>query len=292
MEASVVLFSMTGFGVGHAESSSSRITAEIRSVNSRSLDVRVRTPDQLAVHALLCEQLVRKAVGRGRVEVLLRSSATLEPADLIDRARARQVKEELDALAEELGLRDRCTLEQIVAAPGVMIDRGERADLLPLVEQAVNAALTSLKADRRREGEGMRTELLQRGTAALSLLEAVESAVKDAPVRLRARFLDRLASIAPELDRTRAELEVALLVDRSDVSEELARARMHLSAFIEICSSGPGPVSGRRLDFLLQEILREATTLSAKAQDASVSQKTVEIRVELERLREQVQNVE
>lgn len=283
---------MTGFGVGHAESSSSRITAEIRSVNSRSLDVRVRTPDQLAVHALLCEQLVRKAVGRGRVEVLLRSSATLEPADLIDRARARQVKEELDALAEELGLRDRCTLQQIVAAPGVMIDRGERADLLPLVEQAVNAALTSLKADRRREGEGMRTELLQRGTAALSLLEAVESAVKDAPVRLRARFLDRLASIAPELDRARAELEVALLVDRSDVSEELARGRMHLSAFIEICSSGPGPVSGRRLDFLLQEILREATTLSAKAQDASVSQKTVEIRVELERLREQVQNVE
>ena len=283
---------MTGFGVGHAESSSSRITAEIRSVNSRSLDVRVRTPDQLAVHALLCEQLVRKAVGRGRVEVLLRSSATLEPADLIDRARARQVKDELDALAEELGLRDRCTLQQIVAAPGVMIDRGERADLLPLVEQAVNAALASLKADRRREGEGMRQELLQRGTAALSLLEAVESAVKDAPVRLRARFLDRLASIAPELDRARAELEVALLVDRSDVSEELARARMHLSAFIEICSSGPGPVSGRRLDFLLQEILREATTLSAKAQDASVSQKTVEIRVELERLREQVQNVE
>lgn len=283
---------MTGFGVGHAESSSSRITAEIRSVNSRSLDVRVRTPDQLAVHALLCEQLVRKAIGRGRVEVLLRASAAIEPADLIDKARARQVKAELDALAVELGLTDRCTLEQIVAAPGVLIDRGERADLLPLVERAVALALENLKADRRREGEAMRQELLDRGAAALRLIEAVESAVKDAPARLRARFLERLATIAPELDRARAELEVALLVDRTDVSEELARGRTHLSAFIEICSSGPGPVSGRRLDFLLQEILREATTLSAKAQDASVSQKTVEIRVELERLREQVQNVE
>jgi uncharacterized protein (TIGR00255 family) len=281
-------FSMTGFGRGTAEAARARVLAEIRSVNARTLDVRVRADGDLASHALGAEQLVRRALTRGRVEVTLRIEPVGGALPFLDRPRAHQVKAELDALAEELGLRDRATLKQILVVPGVVREAALAEDLTPLVEVAVGSALQALRADRAREGEAQKHELCERAQLALAHLA---EALSDAPQRLRARFLERLDVIAPELERPRAELEVALLVDRTDVSEEVARARTHLAAFLEVCRA-EAVVSGRRLDFLLQEVLRETTTLSAKVQDAAVSQKAVEIRVELERLREQVQNVE
>jgi uncharacterized protein (TIGR00255 family) len=284
-------FSMTGFGRGTAEAARARVLAEIRSVNARTLDVRVRADGDLASHALGAEQLVRRALTRGRVEVTLRIEPVGGALPFLDRPRAHQVKAELDALAEELGLRDRATLKQILVVPGVVREAALAEDLTPLVEVAVGSALQALRADRAREGEAQKPELCERAQLALAHLDAIAEALSDAPQRLRARFLERLDVIAPELERPRAELEVALLVDRTDVSEEVARARTHLAAFLEVCRA-EAVVSGRRLDFLLQEVLRETTTLSAKVQDAAVSQKAVEIRVELERLREQVQNVE
>jgi uncharacterized protein (TIGR00255 family) len=278
-------FSMTGFGRGTAEAARARVLAEIRSVNARTLDVRVRADGDLASHALGAEQLVRRALTRGRVEVTLRIEPVGGALPFLDRPRAHQVKAELDALAEELGLRDRATLKQILVVPGVVREAALAEDLTPLVAHPAH------RADRAREGEAQKHELCERAQLALAHLDAIAEALSDAPQRLRARFLERLDVIAPELERPRAELEVALLVDRTDVSEEVARARTHLAAFLEVCRA-EAVVSGRRLDFLLQEVLRETTTLSAKVQDAAVSQKAVEIRVELERLREQVQNVE
>jgi uncharacterized protein (TIGR00255 family) len=284
-------FSMTGFGRGAAEGDRARVLAEIRSVNARTLDVRVRADGDLASHALGAEQLVRRALSRGRVEVALRLEAIGGSLPFLDRSRARQAKAELDALAEELGLQDRATLKQILVVPGVVREAAPVEDLTPLVDDAVGEALRALRVDRAREGESQQRDLCMRAALALTHLDAIADAVCDAPARMRARFLERLDVIAPELERPRAELEVALLVDRTDVSEEVTRARTHLAAFLEVCQAD-AVVSGRRLDFLLQEILRETTTLSAKVQDAAVSQKAVEIRVELERLREQVQNVE
>lgn len=284
-------FSMTGYGRGTADGARTRVLAEIRSVNARTLDVRVRADGDLASHALAAEQLVRRVLVRGRVEVALRVEAASGALPFLDRTRAHQVKAELDALAQELGLHDRATLKQILVVPGVVCEAATSEDLAPLVERAVADGLQALRADRAREGEAQRVELCDRARLALAHLDAIAEALSDAPQRLRARFLERLEIIAPELDRPRAELEVALLVERTDVSEEVTRARTHLAAFLEVCRADT-VVSGRRLDFLLQEVLRETTTLSAKVQDAAVSQKAVEIRVELERLREQVQNVE
>jgi uncharacterized protein (TIGR00255 family) len=284
-------FSMTGFGRGTAEGARARVHAEIRSVNARTLDVRVRADGDLASHALGAEQLVRRALSRGRVEVALRIEAVGGTLPFLDRARAQQVKAELDSLAEELGLQDRATLKQILVVPGVVREAAPTDDLAPLVELAVGSALRALLADRAREGDAQQRELCDRAKLALDHLDAIAEALHDAPQRLRARFLERLDVLAPELERPRVELEVALLVDRTDVSEEVTRARTHLAAFLDVCRAD-AVVSGRRLDFLLQEVLRETTTLSAKVQDAAVSQKAVEIRVELERLREQVQNVE
>ncbi len=286
---------MTGFGRGTA-GEDARVEAEVRSVNARTLDVRVRAPEELGAHGLFVEQLVRRSITRGRVEVSLSFVCPASRRVRIDRGRARALREELDSLANDLGLEGRCTFEMLASHPALLssdVSTPTATTVLPLVESAVGEALRALMLDRAREGRVLERELRTRARATLEVVRAIAKLTKDAPQRLRARFLERLAALAPEVERGRAELEVAILVDRMDVTEELVRAEAHLDAFLsELSTEGDVACSGRRLDFLLQEALREATTLSSKAQDATVSQRAVDVRVEVERLREQVQNVE
>lgn len=288
---------MTGFGSASVDSPRGRVVAEVRTVNSRSLDVRTRTSEELSESTMWVEQAVRRVLRRGRCEVVLRREPG--PGELadFDRPRVLEVFRAQAAVAKELGL-EAPTLATLAATPGLFAPTPPNAEeSRAALERALGLALAALDADRAREGAALATELRARSSTIRAAIERVQ-ARQQAPVDAhRARLAERIARAKVELDPQRLEAEIVLFVDRCDISEELSRLSTHLAHFIECLALPSGSDAdpkggGRKLDFLLQEMGREATTLSAKAQDAEISRDVVEIKVELERVREQVQNVE
>ncbi|MBK8940098.1 MAG: DUF1732 domain-containing protein [Polyangiaceae bacterium] len=291
---------MTGFGAGSATAGHARITAEVRSVNARTLDVRSRVPDALGTSALWAEQEVRKRLRRGRVEVSLVCEGEPEAA-LLDRGRAVAAMRALEGVAAELGVSERPPLSLLAAVPGLFV--GGTIGAKDAASRALDGALSELDADRAREGAAIAEELARRADAVLALARQAGERAASLPAAARARLSDRLAKLPGVLvDPARLEAEIALLADRCEVSEELSRLTTHVAHFKALVTGSARSVAeggapsaepeGRRLDFLLQEAMREATTLGVKAQDARVSADVVEVKVELERMREQVQNVE
>ena len=289
---------MTGFGIGEVTLGEGRVLAEIRSVNQRFLDVRTRLPRELAEIALFAEQVVRERLRRGRVELVVRTEGPVLTAATLDVARARSAFRQLLALRDELAPGAELPLALLTAVPDLFIPPAgpELAAVRDAVRRAIEAAIGAMDAMCRAEGEALHADLSGRCQALRRLIDAIAAQAdglrEAAQRRLHERLERLLASAELTVDRGRLELELAILVDKSDFTEELTRLRSHLDQLEGVLASSGGEPVGRRLDFLLQEMVREANTLGAKAQDASVSQLVVGIKVELERLREQVQNVE
>ncbi|GAC1352188.1 MAG: YicC family protein [Polyangiales bacterium] len=287
--------SMTGFGIGEALTPMGRLVIEVRAVNHRFLDVRVRAPRELGDLVAYAEQLGRERLSRGRVEVAIRLESTGTSAIAIDIDRARAAYHALCKLRDEIAPSSDVPLSILAAIPDVFAPatERERETIRAACKNALDAAVHSLEGMRSEEGRALAEDLRRR-------LEAVridaEAIVARAPLiveqyqkRLRAR-LSRLISADAGLDPSRLEQEIALLADRSDVTEELIRLTSHCAQFASLLD-GPD-ACGRRLDFLLQEMVREVNTIGSKAQDADVAHLVVDAKSELERMREQVQNVE
>jgi uncharacterized protein (TIGR00255 family) len=290
---------MTGFGVGDAPLGEGRVVAEARSVNQRFLDVRARLPREMADLTMLAEQTARERLRRGRVELVLHAEGAVLPRATLDRARARSAMLELATLRDELAPSAELPLSLLTAVPDLFtLPAGDAIETTrEAVQRAVERALEAMGVMCEREGAALATDLGARAKNVRALVNEVRVAAERGKEALRRRAKDRIeraigSSSAGEigLDATRLEAEIVLLVERGDASEELARLESHLDQ-LETALPDPTPV-GRRLDFLLQEMTREANTLGAKAQDASVAQLVVTMKVELERLREQAQNVE
>lgn len=290
--------SMTGFGEGSARVGAGRIAVEVRSVNARTLDVRLRLPDVLGDASLWAEQLVRSRVRRGRVEVSVVVDGAVGLGTL-DRSRAVDAMKAFADVARELGDPSPPPLSLLSAVPGLFHGRGSDA-ARTASREALAHALDALDVDRRREGREIARELGHRARTVLMLVDRAKVRSTKLPESFRARLTERLARLQPNgIDPMRLEAEVAILADRCDVAEELSRLATHVEHFatlVEAAGRAPAPTDappeGRRLDFLIQEAFREATTLAVKAQDAGVSTDVVDMKVELERMREQVQNVE
>ncbi|WP_235879704.1 YicC/YloC family endoribonuclease [Polyangium aurulentum] len=289
---------MTGFGVGEVSLGEGRVLAEIRSVNQRFLDVRPRLPRELAELALFAEHVVRERLRRGRIELVVRTEGPVLASATLDVARARGVFRQLAALRDELAPGSELPLSLLGSVPDLFVPPAgpEIAALRDAVRGAIEAAIVAMEAMCRAEGEALCADLSARAKSLRKLLDAVMAqadGLRDVVQRrLRERIERLLAGTDVALDPGRLELEVALIVDKSDFTEEVTRLRSHLDQLESALSAGGSEPVGRRLDFLLQEMVREANTLGAKAQDATVSQLVVGMKVELERLREQVQNVE
>lgn len=287
--------SMTGHGVGEAPLGTGRVVAELRSVNQRALELRARASRELEGLAMLAELVVRERLRRGRVELSLRLEGA--SAASFDRARLAALSSELCETREALGLSP-AELPLAALLPLVpelfSASSASRDEAREAVRLAVSRALDELDALGRREGARLVADLEARAQHLAGYLEALRAVHARARDRHRERLFARLGEVAghPRLDASRLELEVALLVERSDFAEELVRLESHLSELSRTLRGEHGEPAGRRLDFLLQELLREAATLTAKAQDADASHVAVSIRVELERMREQVQNLE
>jgi uncharacterized protein (TIGR00255 family) len=294
---------MTGFGRGNAEQGRVRATVDVRSVNHRFLDLKLRgAPLQPTLEEAVTSK-IRAAVERGSLAVSVHLTREGEGATRIDREVAKQTHRMLADLARELSLPPP-ELALVLAQPGVMITGDDHRDDTDdtAVLAAVDAALVQLKKMRETEGAALARELLSRLDELAQLKAAIAKLASDLPERthkkLKAR-LEKLLSdeahdksndIAGWIDPARLAQELAVLADRADVSEELVRLDSHLEQARSLVNGAAA--SGRRLDFLVQEIGRELNTIGSKSAIAEISSAIVEAKAVLEKVREQVQNVE
>lgn len=289
--------SMTGFGRATADSSAGRVNVELRSVNHRALDIKVRARDVDGATEAALVAAVRSALLRGSVTVSL--DVDSGSGVLVDEAYFKGLAEAVERVRSSLGLIQPASLETLVAFANLV--RSEGGSARPRmswddVSPAFAEALTLLQGSRRREGEALGRDLRERHGKLAELASALEARTSGASARAVSRLRQRLSALleAPEFDPQRLAQEVAVLADRSDVTEELVRLRAHLEHLAQLVDGGSTDAegSGRRIEFWLQEIGREFNTVASKSQDADVSALVVEAKAELEKMREQAQNIE
>jgi uncharacterized protein (TIGR00255 family) len=294
-----MLRSMTGFGRATAAAGATEATVEVRAVNGRFAEVAVRGPRALAPFEPALVAGVKDALGRGSVTVSVTLQRRADEAPLaVDRDAARRYARLLLDLRDASGLSPQeapVTLDHLLRYPEVLAaaaaDDGDEQEVWAAVEPALTEALDHLDAMRLQEGRALADDLAHRLDLIEAALADVEARaplrVEEARARLRTRLEEALAD--ERLNRDRLETEIALLADRLDVAEECVRLRSHLAQFREALAA-PEAV-GRRLNFLAQEVNREVNTIGSKANDAEVARLAVRMKEELERVREQVQNV-
>jgi len=289
--------SMTGYGRGEWQENERRVEVEVKSFNNRYLDISPHLPRRLNSLETQVRSLIKQRVSRGRVEVSVQinDSSLAEQRLELDLALAKDYHLALKILQQDLGIPGEIRLETLANFKDIFTRKEVETHLekeWASLRVALEAALSSLEQMRRDEGLALREDFLSRLKALEEMAREIE---KKAPLALKA-CRDRLAERVQELsgglpvDEVRLAQEVAYLAERSDITEELVRIRSHLNQFREMLDD-PEPV-GRKLEFLLQEINREANTIGAKASDAGIAQVAVGIKSELEKMREQVQNVE
>lgn len=288
--------SMTGFGVGDAALGEGRVSVELRALNHRFLEVRVRLPDELVDLSFFVEQMAREKLTRGRFDVGVRLEGAALPPPRFSVERARALYSGLAALRDELSPGSDLGLSVLVGMPGLVIapSRPDFDSARGALREAFDAALQRLAEMREQEGRALERELVARLESARRLRSAIAERggqmLESYRTRLRERLERLLADSGVQVEPNRLESELVIMADRSDVTEELVRLDSHFTQFSKLVAL-EGPV-GRRLDFLLQEIGRESNTIGAKSQDAPIAHLVVEMKAELERIREQVQNVE
>jgi uncharacterized protein (TIGR00255 family) len=287
---------MTGFGRGEAPLGAGRVAAESRSVNHRSLEIRMHGPKETLALIGEVNEVGRKHAQRGRVEVHLWLEGETGLRAALDREAAREAFRALCALRDELAPSEPVPLSLLGAVPDLFIAPGEgpSVDLRQAVLAAVDASFRELDAMREREGQALGQDLRSRLGQARALAAQIGARVPEAVASQRRRLRERIERLTAEsglqLDAGRLEQEIALLADRTDIAEELTRLGSHCGQLDSLL--GSVDAVGRKLDFLLQELAREANTIGAKAQDASIAHLVVDLKAEIERMREQAQNVE
>jgi uncharacterized protein (TIGR00255 family) len=288
---------MTGYGRGEVDRDGAKFTVELSSVNRKQSDIVINLPRDFAELEPRIRQTVNEKLSRGRTSVVVavENGANGTRELTVDTPLARSYHDAMRALQKELNAPGEITIATILQAPGVVrfSDSHLGADeAWPNIEKALVAALADLIKMREREGENLATDLQQRVETVRAEIARVRVLVPDAVNKYRATLRDRInkAGLDLALDDERLLKEVAIFADRSDVSEELTRLESHFAQFAEQLRKQE-PV-GRTLEFIAQEISRELNTLGAKANDAAISKHVVACKAELEKIREQIQNLE
>ncbi len=292
-----MLRSMTGFGSGRASVAGEELTVEVKSVNHKFCEVKVRLPRELSALEPVLVKAVKDRIFRGAVDVTVRwdSARATTAVARVDTALAQEYRQAYRALADAIGARDEVPLTAVATMPGV-IRMEERAVELDSASQsagqALDQALSALLEMRVKEGAAVeadfrgRLELIERLSSQIGALSP--SALAEYRTRLSQRIADLAAGVT--LDPQRLAQEVAILADRTDVTEELTRLSSHIGQFRALMAAREP--TGRKMDFLVQEMHREVNTTGSKSQYAAISERVVALKVEIERLREQVQNIE
>ena len=286
---------MTGFGAAEGTVGSARVTVELRSVNHRFFNATIKLPAELSRWEGEVREALRKRLSRGHITLNARVDRGVAGPPLIDEERFGAYVGMLRDLKDRFGLAGDVDVATVLRMPDVMssISEGSEGEASAFLE-LVDAAALNLVNSRRQEGERLGAYLLER----LSIVEAALVRISQrAPQRLveqRARTMESIRQLTNgiHVDEQRLAMEVAIQADRLDVQEELSRFASHVTAFRRSVSDGSGDPIGKRLGFLLQEMLREANTTGSKANDTSILADVVTVKEELERIREQVENLE
>ncbi|WP_394830863.1 YicC family protein [Pendulispora rubella] len=287
--------SMTGFGAGDHPLGAGRLGVEIRALNHRFLDVRVRVARELGDLAGFVEQLARERMTRGRFEVTVRVDGIGLGLTTLDRERAKSAYRSLCELRDEIAPGTEVPLSLLGSIPDLFVSSVEREidKTKEATRLAFDRAVISLDEMREREGGALCADLAKRLAAVRELTSTVGVRAPDLLEEHRKRLRERTdrlrGTMDLQIDAGRLEAEVVLFAERVDISEELTRLLSHCEQFLALLDEKS---CGRRLDFLLQEMVREANTAGAKSPDAQIAHAIVEMKAELERMREQVQNVE
>lgn len=289
--------SMTGFGRGEASGPQEIWVVECSSVNRRQLEVVVGLPRDLAELEAVLRNRVAAVISRGRVNVTVQLDATRSAAASlqVDEELAQQYLEALQRLSGRLGFDFAPSAMEVTRWPGVFHltqTATQPTDAAPLIEQALDLALQRMIAMREAEGAALAGELRNRLGLIQQLLTSISGLAAQVPGNYRKALHQRLkeAGLDVPLEDERLLREMAIFADRSDISEEIARAQSHLAQFgVYLESTEP---AGRSLDFLIQELFREFNTIASKANLAPISHHVVTAKTEMERIREQVQNIE
>jgi uncharacterized protein (TIGR00255 family) len=288
-----MITSMTGFARREAAGPWGTLVCELRSVNHRFLESGFRLPDELRAAETELRQCLMRELKRGKVDctISLRSAQGAQSALELDAEALERLLVRVRELAGVFPAAHTVNLLDVLRWPGIIRDSSSAGEELQGVAKAlVGETLTELVAARTREGERIRDLIEQRCAGLASLVAHVRLRLPEVQQRVRTRLNERIAELAAQVDQERLEQELALLLQRLDVDEELDRLCGHVDE-IRRAMAGKEP-AGRRLDFLMQELNREANTLSSKSQDLETTRAAVEMKVIIEQMREQVQNVE
>ncbi len=289
---------MTAYGRGEFRLEETLFIAEIRSLNHRHLDIILRIPKKFLLLEKDLKSLIASRIRRGRIEVFIemQSQGGDTPYDLeLNVPLAKSYLEIFNQLAEQLGLDQEIQIESLWQMKDVIITKPAEVDMEQVkhgLQEALIQALDPLEAMRAREGEAIEADFQKRLALLAQYLDDVEKRAPELVEEYRNRLKDNLDRMLKDVavDESRLVQEIALFADKSDITEEIVRTRSHLGQFREYMSEDD--TVGRRLDFLIQEINREVNTIGSKTPDPFASKVVVEMKAELEKLREQVQNVE
>ena len=288
--------SMTGYGRGRAEIDGREITAELKSVNHRFLDLGFRLPRNLAFLEETARSLLSDRFSRGHIDVFVTYRNLREDAASvrIDAARAKQIDREARKLAEEFSLDGGLSLEALIAMPDVLVTEQNEEDqdaVRAVFERALGEAADQMERMRASEGAHLKADLLQKLAAVEALREGIAARAPQVVDAYRERLKRKLSDLLQgALDESRFVTEVALFADRAAIDEELVRLVSHFAQMRAM--AGEAQPVGRKLDFLVQEINREFNTIGSKAMDAEIARLVVDAKSEIEKMREQVQNIE
>lgn len=293
---------MTGFGKAECILSSGRIakgkiTVELKTVNHKFLDVSLKLPVGMSIFEDKVKDVLQKNVKRGKMNVNVFYDGALlkEGKVVIDPKTAKRYYAELSKLEKSLGLKNGITVKDLAALPGVVsyeIEEAKVAALWPKVKIALERALTKLGKDREKEGKALFTDLNNRARNIKTLLNIIRSRAHLNIDEYRRKFTDRVKDLTGgrTIDMGRLEMEVAIFAKNSDISEEITRLDNHLANFAKTISE-TGEV-GKKIDFIAQELHRETNTIGSKASDFKISKSVIEIKGEIEKIREQAKNLE
>lgn len=285
--------SMTGFGQVEIELPGVQLQWEVRSVNHRYLDVQFRLPEGFRSVEQEFRQIVATGARRGKVDASLsinRSADQLGTTQL-NSAVSRQIIDHLETLAKDMSNPAPVSPVAVLRWPGVLVEEEiDPSSIFPQAAEALRSAVEALCSSRAREGKKIEAMLEQRCVEIETLVAQVLKRLPDVLSEIRERLQQRVESLCVQTDTERLEQEIVILAQKIDVSEELDRLKAHIHE-VRSTFSSKEPV-GRRLDFLMQELNREANTLGSKSADVTTTQHAVDLKVLIEQMREQVQNVE
>ncbi|MGA9522123.1 MAG: YicC/YloC family endoribonuclease [Myxococcaceae bacterium] len=292
-----MLRSMTGFGSGRATSGVEEVTVELKSVNHKFCEVKARLPRELGALEQSVIRSVKDRLARGSIEVVVRRQTVTGSASVptVDLALAREYQRAFQELAHSLSTRESVSLQFIASQPGV-VRVEERSlsfeDAQRALEAALSQALDALVAMRAQEGQAIAQDLGSRIGTVEGFVDELTRFAPQAVEEYRQRLSERIAELARgvPVDPQRLVQEVAVFAERTDVAEELTRLRSHIEQYRSLLATDEP--AGRRMDFLVQEMHREVNTTGSKSQHVEISNRVVLLKAEVERIREQVQNVE